>query len=121
MAQRILSAENGYCQVDAWLAETGAKSVLVVAGRSMRRLEISAYFDTLFARTGVKPVFFSDFSPNPRYESVTAGVRAFRVWQYARYRLLSKAGDCAECDPLSGHAHHGGYGVGGDALRCDLL
>ena len=78
MAQRILSAENGYCQVDAWLAETGAKSVLVVAGRSMRRLEISAYFDTLFARTGVKPVFFSDFSPNPRYESVMAGVRAFR-------------------------------------------
>ena len=78
MEQRILSAEGGYCQVDAWLREIGARRLLLVCGKSMQRLAVADYFRALPQRLGVQVTYFSDFAPNPRYESTVAGVRAFR-------------------------------------------
>jgi len=76
--QTILWADGGYTGLDAWLRETGAKRVLLVCGRSIVGLGINDYFDSLKDRLGVGVVRFSDYRPNPAYESVVAGVALLR-------------------------------------------
>lgn len=64
-------------EIDDWLADHQVKSLLLVCGSSIKRLKINEYFDTLTERTGIKVTRFSDFTPNPVYESVSAGVDLF--------------------------------------------
>ncbi len=66
-----------YREIDGWLAEHRVKNLLLVCGASIKRLKINEYFDTLPERTGIKVTPFSDFTPNPVYESVSAGVDVF--------------------------------------------
>ena len=77
MTQTIITAENGYAGLDAWIARTGAKNVLLVCDESIRFLkDISAHFELIESR-GTRLVRFSDFQPNPLYESVVSGIQAF--------------------------------------------
>ncbi|MBQ8965713.1 phosphonoacetaldehyde reductase [Ruminococcus sp.] len=64
--------------LDAYFTQTGAKKVFLVGGKSMDKLKIGEYFSKLEERTGINVVRFSDFKPNPGYESVLAGVKLFR-------------------------------------------
>ena len=64
--------------LDAYFKEAGAKKILLVGGKSMDRLEIGGYFRSLEERTGIKVVRFSDFTPNPDYTSVLAGVKLYK-------------------------------------------
>ncbi len=79
MEQKILSPANDYRELDEHLKGLGAKGVFLVCGPSMRRLNIGRYFDALPERLGVKVVRFSDFVPNPRYESVVEGIEKFHA------------------------------------------
>ncbi len=79
MEQKVLSADNNYQQLDEHFKELDANSVFLVCGKSMQRLNICRYFDTLPERLGVKVVRFSDFVPNPRYESVVDGIEKFHA------------------------------------------
>ena len=45
--QRILSPENGYRQLDAWLQENRTARLLLVCDDALPYLEVSRYFDTL--------------------------------------------------------------------------
>lgn len=76
--QNIIRADGGYAALDEYLSRTGAKRVLLVCGNSIRHLKINAYFETLPQRLGVEVVRFSDYQPNPRYESVVSGVELLR-------------------------------------------
>ena len=76
--QKILTASEKYTELDEYFASSGAKSVLLVCDGSLQFLRIKDYFDTLEARKGIKVVKFSDFQPNPLYESVVEGVKVFR-------------------------------------------
>lgn len=78
MAQIIITAENNYLAVDHWLLNHGLKKVLLVCGKSIAKQQIYAYFEELQERLGVMVVRFSDFAPNPLYESVVKGVDVFR-------------------------------------------
>lgn len=76
--QKTLEASEDYVELDRYFSESGTKCILLVCGRSLRLLRISKYFDTLTERTGIRLVRFSNFNPNPLYESVVEGVQLFQ-------------------------------------------
>lgn len=75
--QHMLSAENGYAQLDRWIEDTGEKKILLVCGRSLQSLPMYEYFLEMPGRLGVTVARFSNFSPNPADESVRQGLEAF--------------------------------------------
>lgn len=76
--QQILSAENHYASLDAYLTQNDERTVFLVCGNSIHRLAgLDQYFRTLQERTGIRVVRFSDFQPNPLYESAVEGVEQF--------------------------------------------
>lgn len=75
--QQILRPDGDYSEVGRWLADKGIHSVMLVCGQSVRFLKVNAWFEKLKQSQAVKLTVFSDFQPNPRYESVCEGVRLF--------------------------------------------
>ena len=78
MVQNILSADNNYQELDNWVLEHRLKTILLVCGHSIRKQPIHPYFEELPKRLETKVVRFTDFTPNPDYESVVKGVEVFR-------------------------------------------
>ena len=75
MEQKIITAQQQYRQLDAWM---GRHRVFLVCGGSLRHFtRLREHLEALEGR-GAEIVRFSDFTPNPRYESVVEGVRRFR-------------------------------------------
>ncbi|MBR4664737.1 MAG: phosphonoacetaldehyde reductase [Lentisphaeria bacterium] len=109
MTQTIITAENNYTGLDAWIERTGAKTILLVCDESIRFLkDISAHFELIESR-GTKLVGFSDFQPNPLYESVVAGVQAFLRNDCSAIIALGggSAMDVAKCIKLFSNMDHG--------------
>lgn len=69
----IITSENNYRALDEWLE--GKNKVLLVCDSSIKFLE---RFNRKLEETIVPMIRFSDFQPNPLYESVVEGVKAFR-------------------------------------------
>ncbi|MBR4759348.1 MAG: phosphonoacetaldehyde reductase [Lachnospiraceae bacterium] len=76
MKQEIISANGAYSRLDVWFRKK--KCIMLVCGKSIEKQNIFAYIQQLPDRFGIRIVRFSDFEPNPRYESVVNGVRIFR-------------------------------------------
>ncbi|MCH5316897.1 MAG: phosphonoacetaldehyde reductase [Eubacterium sp.] len=77
MEQNIITLNSEFSELDNLFEKLNIKTLMLVCGRSFDRLNIKNYFDTLTERPGVKIIRFSDFKPNPLYESVVEGVRIF--------------------------------------------
>ena len=75
--QKIFETNGEYSALDSWFADNDIKSVLLVCGSSISRHKINEYFKSLPDRLGVNVTYFSDFKPNPIYEDVVKGVKAF--------------------------------------------
>ncbi len=75
--QIVLTGKDDYSEVTKWLRENDIHKLLLVHGASMEKLEIGAYFRTLEERTGIRVIHFTDFQPNPLYESAVKGVQVF--------------------------------------------
>ena len=78
MEQVIINADGNYDQLDAWFVTQGVKCAMLVCGRSVAKQRINEYFINVPARSDVRIVRFSDYAPNPLYESVQKGVEIFR-------------------------------------------
>lgn len=78
MEQKMIIASENYKELDEYIKENKAKTILLVCDIALPFLKISKYFDALEERMGVKVVKFDDFKPNPQYESVVAGVEVFK-------------------------------------------
>ena len=76
--QNILTASADYAELDDYFVQSGAESILLVRDSAFDFLRIKDYFESLEARRGIRVVPFSDFQPNPLYESVVKGVEVFR-------------------------------------------
>lgn len=76
--QTILRAPENYEGLDKFFEENGIHSIFLVCDRSLEYLRLNDYIDGLEDRCGIKVFKFSDFEPNPKYESVREGVRLFR-------------------------------------------
>ncbi len=75
--QNILTASTDYSELDEYFKNSGAERILFVCDNSIGFLKLDDYFKSLENRVGIKVVRFSDFEPNPKYESVVKGVQAF--------------------------------------------
>lgn len=69
---------KNYRELDEYFQEIGAERLFLVCGKSIQKMPVGGYFDTLEARTGVQVVRFSGFRPNPVYEDAAKAVEAFR-------------------------------------------
>ncbi len=79
--QVILEAQEDYSELDAYLKDQGIRKCLLVCGGSLGLLRIGGYFESVEERLGIEIVKFSEFQPNPSYDSVAAGVKVFRAEQ----------------------------------------
>jgi alcohol dehydrogenase class IV len=77
-AQTILSADNNYKALGDFFTQNNCKKILIVCGSSFQKLKLKKFVDDLTAKGSVIPVYFSDYQPNPDYESVVKGVKTFR-------------------------------------------
>ncbi len=78
MNQTILPPSQDYRSLDEYFAQIGTRRLMLVCGNSINRLRLGDYFSTLRERTGIEVVRFSDYTPNPDYASVVAGVETYR-------------------------------------------
>ncbi|MCM1089512.1 MAG: phosphonoacetaldehyde reductase [Muribaculum sp.] len=76
--QTILKAGENYTELDEYLRQAGVSKCMLVCDASLSSLRIGGYLETVPERLGIGVVRFSDFRPNPLYESVAAGVGIFR-------------------------------------------
>ncbi len=74
--QTIVYTNRNYAALDTFLKESGIKSLFIVHDSSYPYLAVSKYLDNLPAQ-GIEVFHFSDFTPNPQYESVVEGVKQF--------------------------------------------
>ena len=76
--QKILSPENGYSELTAYLRAIGVRHLLVVHDGAYPHLQVQSVIERLPETCGIAVTTFSDLQPNPRYASIEAGVRLFR-------------------------------------------
>ena len=76
--QKILSAEQNYLELEQYLEEQKVTSVLLVCDGSLSFLKIRNFLDKLVERKQIRFIKFSDFTPNPQYESVVKGVQVLK-------------------------------------------
>ena len=78
MRQKILEANGQYGVLDAWFAENHVKCAMLVCGKSIKRQQINKYLEEAPSRLGINIIRFTEFQPNPLYESIVKGVKQFR-------------------------------------------
>lgn len=121
MTQRIISAKDGYSELDGWFRENGITKVFLVCDESIGFLSgITAKLKEV-EDGGVAVVRFSDFRPNPAYESVVSGVDVFRKEGCEAIMAVGggSAIDVAKCVKL--YSGMESDGSGGSYLRDEIV
>lgn len=75
--QKIISADKDYTGLDQYIINSGCKRIMIVCDESLKFLNIKNYLNSLEERRNVTLTRFSNFKPNPLYESVVEGVGLF--------------------------------------------
>ena len=111
----IITAENNYKGLDKWL--TGKKKVLLVCDDSIKFLE---NFNKKLGEIKTPMVRFSDFQPNPLYESVVKGVRLYREENCDSIIAVGGGSgmDVAKCIKL--YSNLPGDGENGEWLKAEI-
>ena len=78
MEQRELTADETYSELISYIQENQIFKVMLVCDDSLRYLRIYKYLAEIEQASGIHIIYFSDFKPNPLYESVVRGVKWFR-------------------------------------------
>lgn len=76
--QVILSSDNNYESLGEYFLRNGLKRILIVCGSSFRNFRMKGFLDELTAQGRISPVYFSEYQPNPDYDSVVKGVDLFK-------------------------------------------
>ena len=72
--QKIIAAENNYTALGEYISNLNVKKILLVHGNSFYKLPVAEFFLSL----KIPVVHFTEFTPNPIYDSVLKGVDAYR-------------------------------------------
>lgn len=79
MPQTIVIAEEKYDVLDSWIDKNNTSRIMVICGRSIDKHRVlREYMAKLEACKKVSFLFFMDFEPNPRFESVIKGIQFYR-------------------------------------------
>lgn len=73
--QRFIYIENRYEVIDKYLADNHTKKIMVVCGNAVKYHPLYKHISE--SANPYEVVVFSDFCPNPKYESVCKGVQTF--------------------------------------------
>ena len=106
LRQTILTPDNAYAALFRYLRETGARKILLVHGNSAPKLAVWRYLTAFSSRLAITVLPFTDFSPNPRCESVASGVTIFREQRCDMMMAIGggSAIDVAKCIKLYAEA-----------------
>ena len=77
MVQEQIRDTKDFHALSEYLCRQRVHRIFLVCGGSFDRLPIAAFFERLPREMGIDLMRFSDFAPNPAYESVERGVSAF--------------------------------------------
>ena len=75
--KHMMYASGDYSELDSYFTGLGVKHVLLVCDGAIQYLKLDQYFSALEKRLGIRVIRFTDFQPNPLYESVINGIRCF--------------------------------------------
>ena len=78
MNQRYIDPNDCENEVNMLLLQLHVTGIFLVCGKSFLTLLIHETLNKLCTGIGIKMTYFSDFAPNPTYDSVKEGVQAFR-------------------------------------------
>lgn len=112
----IITAENNYKNLDEWLEDKN--KVLLVCDGSLQFLE---EFNKKLDIITTPMVRFSDFQPNPLYESVIKGVKLFKNENCDSIMAIGggSAIDVAKCIKL--YSNLSGDGADGSWLKAEII
>lgn len=116
MNQKIITADNNYVELDQWLV--GKQKVMLVCDMSISFLED---FNKKIESIKTPLVRFSDFQPNPLYESAVEGVKIYREEKCDCIIAVGggSAIDVAKCIKL--YSNLPGDGSEGSWLKADII
>lgn len=77
MGQTILKASENYKELDDYFLCNSYKHIFLVCDTAIKFLKLDSYFADITQRLNIEVTRFSDFQPNPLYESVVKGVELF--------------------------------------------
>jgi len=106
--QKVLIASSDYAQLDDYIRENGFKTVFLVCDASLGFLKLNDYFNKVEDRLGIRLIKFTDFKPNPLYESVEKGVAIFNKEKCDAIFAVGggSAMDVAKCIKLYSNMDH---------------
>ena len=102
MEQTIIDATTMEIQLKEVFEQHCTRQVLFVLGASFRKQKLYGRLQELMKNAGVGCTEFSDFQPNPKYESVVAGIEALRA-HHCDFIIAAGGGsamDVAKCIKL---------------------
>ena len=108
MEQKIITADNNFIELDNWINDQKTRKIFLVCDDSIRYQEgLNKHLEEL-QNIGVEIIRFSDFKPNPLYESVVKGVELFN--EIACDTIMAVGGgsamDVAKCIKLYSNMEH---------------
>ncbi len=118
MEQHII---HTYKELDEWIESNSCHRIMLVCDQAICFLEsFNKYLKTL-EQHNIKIVRFSDFQPNPQYESVVRGVRLYKHESCDSIVAVGggSAIDVAKCIKLFSSAN--GEGNDGEFLRQEIV
>ncbi len=79
MNQKVLSADNNYKDLDSYLDNIGVRRPMLVCGSAIKHNQSFKEHLDILENGGIQFIRFSDYEPNPLYESVVKGVKLFKA------------------------------------------
>ncbi len=120
MEQKMIVVESDYRKLDEWINKKDVKRAMLVCGGSLKRMSFfTEHLDRV--KRDVEIIPFSDFCPNPQYESVMEGVKRFRTRSCDAIIAVGggSAMDVAKCIKL--YSNMNGDGENGGYLRQEIV
>ena len=78
MEQKIIKSEELESCLAAIKKERNVHHALLVCGNSFRKQGLYQQLEDALKKEGMELTEFSDFEPNPKYESVVSGIKTYR-------------------------------------------
>ena len=122
MKQTIITSKENYRELEEWMNVAAAEGgILLVHDDSLKFMPgFDARLREISDKNGISLVSFSDFKPNPLYESVVLGVKLFRSENCGAIIAVGggSAMDVAKCIKL--YSGLPGEGEDGGWLKADI-
>ena len=121
MEQKIITARGDYIEFDQWIHDNGCKKLLMVCDDSLKFMDNFNRHLAQLEKNGLNIIRFSDFQPNPLYESVVEGVKLLRAESCDSIMAVGggSAMDVAKCIKL--YSNMEGNGDDGSYLKHEKI